>query len=174
MVPGILGNRHPSIAPYEVFATADRPLALAVGNNNQFVALCRGIGADELAAEERFADNTGRVAHVDELAGRLGAIFATRPAAQWYELLTPLGVPCGPVNDIAGAFELADRLGLQPRADFEIGPERSAAVANPIGLSGSPVRYRTAPPALGADSADIRARLESDIATKEICDEHRR
>ncbi|MFG1797776.1 CaiB/BaiF CoA transferase family protein [Nocardia sp. NPDC049149] len=158
-VPGILGNRHPSIAPYEIFAAADRPLALAVGNNRQFAALCRGIGAEELAVDERFTDNTDRVAHVDELAARLGAVFATQTATHWCDLLTPLGVPCGPVNDMAGAFDLAARLGLRPRPELVTDGQSWATVANPIDLSQSPPRYRNAPPALGADSADIRAWL---------------
>ncbi|MGH3951454.1 MAG: CaiB/BaiF CoA transferase family protein, partial [Pseudonocardiaceae bacterium] len=67
-VPGILGNRHSSIAPYEVFATSDGPIVLAVGNDRQFAALCRGLGVDGLAQDSRFVTNPQRVAHVDELA----------------------------------------------------------------------------------------------------------
>lgn len=103
-VPGILGNRHPSIAPYEVFEAADRQLVVAVGNDRQFAALCEGLAAPELARDQRFATNTGRVAHVAELAEALSALLAGRTAAEWFELLTPLGVPCGPVNDLAGCL----------------------------------------------------------------------
>ncbi len=162
VVPGILGNRHPSIAPYQVFDTADRPLALAVGNDGQFAALCRALGVAELATDDRFADNTSRVRYADELADRLGAILVTEPAAHWDALLTPLGVPCGPVNDLAGAFELADRLGLGPRAKVESDPAFSV-VADPITLSRNPVRYRSRPPALGADAADVRAWLDGPV-----------
>ncbi|MGY2063511.1 CoA transferase, partial [Nocardia gipuzkoensis] len=115
VVPGIMGNRHPSIVPYEVFDTADRPLALAVGTDAQFAALCRAMGADDLLGDDRFADNPRRVAHGDALRARLAEILAARTADEWYELLTPAGVPCGPVNDLAGAFALAERLGLGPR-----------------------------------------------------------
>lgn len=160
VVPGIMGNRHPSIAPYQVFETADRPLVLAVGNDGQFATLCRAIGAAELAADERFATNTGRVAHVGELTERLTAILATRTAGAWHELLTPLGVPCGPVNDLAGAFDLAERLGLRPLARTGT-PDAPPTVANPIGLSDTPPRYATPPPALGADDAAVKAWLDS-------------
>jgi crotonobetainyl-CoA:carnitine CoA-transferase CaiB-like acyl-CoA transferase len=118
VVPGIMGNRHPSIAPYEVFEAADRPFVLAVGNDRQFAALCDVLGLPELAADHRFATNTARVAHVEELAVRIGKALSTRSAAQWYELLTPKGVPCGPVNDLAGAFALAEDLGLSPRVEL--------------------------------------------------------
>ncbi|RDI69102.1 CaiB/BaiF CoA transferase family protein [Nocardia pseudobrasiliensis] len=155
VVPGIMGNRHPSIVPYEVFDTADRPLALAVGTDAQFAALCRALGAGDLLGDDRFADNPSRVAHAEALRARLTEILGTRKADEWYELLTPAGVPCGPVNDLAGAFALAERLGLHPRVAGDL-------VANPIGLSETPVEYRTAPPLLGVDDAELLAWLDSD------------
>ncbi|MGI5459209.1 CaiB/BaiF CoA transferase family protein [Streptomyces sp. CA-249302] len=161
-VPGILGNRHPSIAPYEVFRAQDRPLVVAVGNDRQFTALCQGLDAPELAADPRFATNSGRVAHVDELALQLGELLRTRTAADWYDRLTPLGVPCGPVNDLAQAFDLAERLGLAPRATVTA-PDGTPMdlVANPIGLSGTPPRYDTHPPRLGEHTEEITAWLDS-------------
>ncbi|MFI6169890.1 CaiB/BaiF CoA transferase family protein [Nocardia sp. NPDC051052] len=162
IVPSALGNRHPSIAPYEVFATADRPLAVAVGSDGQFVTLCRAIGAEHLADDPRFTDNTTRVAHVEALAAELGGILTTRSAADWAALLTPLGVPCGPVNDMAGAFALADSLGLRPRIPSETG--LPPLVANPITLSRNPVRYVSAPPELGSGTDRIRAWLDETSA----------
>ncbi|MFI9402488.1 CaiB/BaiF CoA transferase family protein [Nocardia sp. NPDC052316] len=159
VVPAPMGNRHPSIAPYEVFPTADRPLAVAVGSDGQFGTLCRAIGADHLAADPRFTDNTARVEHVEVLAAALGEILATRSAADWEALLTPLGVPCGPVNDMAGAFALADRLGLEPRipaGNADLPP----LVANPITLSRNPVRYTAAPPELGSGTDRVLAWLD--------------
>ncbi|HEX4787835.1 MAG TPA: CoA transferase, partial [Actinospica sp.] len=154
VVPGILGNRHPSIAPYEVFDASDRPFALAVGNDRQFAALCTALGLPELIADPRFVRNADRVAHVEELARLLTARLATRTAAEWFGLLTPVGVPCGPVNDLAGAFALAERLGLAPRVTPADGG--AELVANPIGLSATPPEYRSAPPRLGEHSAQLR------------------
>ncbi|MFF4801076.1 CaiB/BaiF CoA transferase family protein [Streptomyces sp. NPDC001351] len=161
-VPGILGNRHPSIAPYEVYQAKDRPLVVAVGNDRQFTALCRGLGAPDLADDPRFATNPERVTHVDELAQKLGELLATRTAAEWFEHLTPLGVPCGPVNDLAQAFDLAERLGLAPRAavtDDDGSP--MDLVANPISLSRTPPRYTRRPPRLGEHTGEIADWLDS-------------
>ncbi|MGW3950456.1 CaiB/BaiF CoA transferase family protein [Streptomyces sp. NPDC004752] len=161
-VPGILGNRHPSIAPYEVFQTKDRPLVIAVGNDRQFAALCRGLDLPGLADAPHFATNSRRVAHVEELAAQVGGRLAHRTADEWFDLLTPLGVPCGPVNDLAEAFSLAERLGLEPRTT--VGPPDGPAmdlVANPIGLSHTPPRYERRPPGLGEHTDDIKAWLDS-------------
>ncbi len=143
-VPGILGNRHPSIAPYEVFDAADRQIVIAVGNDRQFGRLCEGLGLPE---DPRFATNADRVARVDELTALLAERLATRTATEWFDLLTPLGVPCGPVNDLAGAFDLAERLELRPRVRLD----GLDVVANPIGMSRTPPEYRRRPPRLGEE-----------------------
>ncbi|MFC4852577.1 CaiB/BaiF CoA transferase family protein [Actinophytocola glycyrrhizae] len=148
VVPGIMGNRHPSIAPYEVFATADVPMVLAVGNDRQFARLCAAL---DLPPEPRFATNAQRVAQVASLAALLTDRLVTRTAAEWFDLLTPLGVPCGPVNDVAGAFELAARLGLAPTVPLD----GLDVVANPIGLSRTPPEYRRRPPRLGEHNEEL-------------------
>ena len=81
-VPGRMGNRHPSIAPYETFAAADGDFAVAVGNDTIFGRLCAVVGRPELAGDERFATNAARMEHRDELAAELEAAFATAPAGR--------------------------------------------------------------------------------------------
>jgi crotonobetainyl-CoA:carnitine CoA-transferase CaiB-like acyl-CoA transferase len=154
VVPGIMGNRHPSVAPYEVFPAADRPIVLAVGNDRQFAALVQAIGLPELATDPRFVSNTARIGHVVELADLLGEKLRTHTADEWFDLLTPLGVPCGPVNTVAEAFDLAERLDLAPRA-----PGNS--VSNPIALSATPPTYRHLPPRLGEHTTDILTWLQT-------------
>ncbi|MFI1660011.1 CaiB/BaiF CoA transferase family protein [Streptomyces sp. NPDC020472] len=157
VVPRAMGNRHPSIAPYEVFEARDRPLVLAVGNDRQFGALCERLGLPELAGDPRFATNTVRVAHREELVEALAGPLGTRTADAWFEELTAAGVPCGPINDLAAAFDLADRLGLAPRV-----PESAAGpgqVAHPIRLDATPPSYRTAPPRLGEHTDDVLSEL---------------
>lgn len=149
VVPERMGNAHPSIAPYEVFSARDEPLVLAVGNDRQFAALCEVIGAPGLAATERFATNPARVANRAELRAELEAKLAGRDAAEWAELLSAARVPASRINDIAGAFAFAERVGLRPTVDLR--REDGSAVRltrNPIGLSETPPTYRLAPPAL--------------------------
>ncbi|MFF8606943.1 CaiB/BaiF CoA transferase family protein [Streptomyces sp. NPDC015346] len=157
VVPRAMGNRHPSIAPYEVFEAKDRPLALAVGNDRQFRTLCERLGLAALAEDVRFATNTSRVAHREELAALLSGPLAERTADSWFEELTAVGVPCGPINDLAAAFDLADRLGLEPRVPA--GAAGAAQVANPIALDVTPPVYRCAPPRLGEHTEALLAEL---------------
>ena len=147
--PRPMGSRHASIAPYEVLPTADRPLAVAAANDGLFVRLAGALGLPALAEDPRFATNAARVAHRAELVAALEAVLVTRDADTWFELLTAAGVPCGPINDLSQAFALAERLGLGPVVETD----GVRSVANPIGLSATPARYRTAPPALGAADA---------------------
>jgi crotonobetainyl-CoA:carnitine CoA-transferase CaiB-like acyl-CoA transferase len=149
--PRAMGNRHPSITPYETLATADRPLVVAVGNDGQFARLCRVLGVPEAATDPRFATNADRVANRDALAELLERALAAREAAEWVAALSEAGVPCGLVNDVGEAFALAERLGLEPVAAAGGVPQ----VANPIGLSATPAAYRLAPPALGEHTAEV-------------------
>ncbi|GAB3004338.1 CoA transferase [Amycolatopsis acidiphila] len=154
VVPSRLGNKHPSIAPYELLPCADRDLVLAVGNDRQFAALCEVLGDASLASREEFATNPERVRNRDLLRAALEKHLAQRPAADWVADLTVAGVPAGVVNDIAGAFELAAQLGLSPVVDLPR-PDGSTVrlTRNPIGLSATPPRYETAPPPLPGRAA---------------------
>lgn len=151
-VPQAMGNQHPSIAPYEVFPTADRPLVIAVGNDRQFRALADALGLPGLADDPRFADNASRVRHRDELVAALRQALARRGADEWFTILSAAGVPAGPINDVAQAFALAERLGLAPVVEIEDEARGTVSrqVANPIRLSETPACYRLPPPRLGA------------------------
>ena len=144
-VPQIMGNRHPSIAPYESYPTADTPIVIAVGNDRQFRTCAGVLGRPEWAEDPRFLTNPQRVHHRGELYDEMCAQLRERGAEEWFTALTEAGVPAGPIHDIAGAFAMADRLGLAPIAHVEGEP----TVANPITLSRTPASYRKAPPRLG-------------------------
>src|SRR3954468_13425180 len=105
------GNRHPSIVPYETYETADRQIAVAVGNDRMFARLCDVVG---LPADERFATNESRVAHADELASALEERLRAHPAEHWLAALRAAKVPAGPINGIDEAFALAGELGMEP------------------------------------------------------------
>jgi crotonobetainyl-CoA:carnitine CoA-transferase CaiB-like acyl-CoA transferase len=144
-VPQIMGNRHPSIAPYESYPTADTPIVIAVGNDRQFRTCASVLGRADWAEDPRFLTNPERVRHRAELYDEMCAQLRERGAEEWFTALTVAGVPAGPIHDIAGAFAMADELGLAPIAQVEGEP----TVANPIRLSRTPVSYRKAPPRLG-------------------------
>lgn len=149
VVPGRLGNRHPSISPYELLATGEGELILAVGNDRQFAALCEVLGAAHLAADPRFATNSARVENRDALAAELTSLLGARPADEWATLLRERRVPAGVVNDVGAAFALAREIGLEPTVAIERGDGTSAELTrNPIKLSATPATYRLAPPPL--------------------------
>lgn len=158
--PRALGNRHPAVAPYELFAAADRPLALAVGNDGQFAALARELDMSWLADDERFASNPQRVRHHDELALLLGGRLRERSAADWVERFERAGVPAGIVNDVGEAVALAQRLGLDPVVRVGDDPDDQVAqIANPMRLGRSPVSYRRRPPRLGEHTEQVLREL---------------
>ncbi len=150
VVPERMGNAHPSIVPYELFDTREGDLVLAVGNDHQFAALCDVLALPELAEDPRFHTNAARVANRGELKRILEQRLVHAPADDWAERLIERGVPAGRVNDVAGAFRLAERLGLDPVVAVPRGDGTSVRLPrNPIGLSDTPARYDSAPPPLG-------------------------
>ncbi len=154
-VPQRLGNAHPSIAPYDLFATADRPMIIAVGNDAQFRRLAEVLQRPDLADNPDYRTNADRVAHRDNLKADLERVLRTHGADDWQRALTASGIPCGPINTIEQAFDQASRLGLDPVVDAGGMP----VVANPVKYTGTPPQYRSAPPQVDADRAEVLALL---------------
>lgn len=149
VVPTRMGNRHPSIAPYEVLHTKEGALVVAVGTDRQFAALCARLGVPELPSDERFATNPARVQNRGQLRDLLERRLVRGSAAEWAAELTEARVPAGVINDIAAAFQLADDLGLQPIIGIQRDDGSEVRLPrNPIGLSETPPAYRSAPPGL--------------------------
>jgi crotonobetainyl-CoA:carnitine CoA-transferase CaiB-like acyl-CoA transferase len=155
-VPGRLGNRHPSIVPYETFDAADRPFAVAVGNDRLFARLCEAIGRPELAADARFATNEARVAHVEELGALLRAAFAVEDAAAWVARLRAANVPAGLINGVDEAWALAEELGMEAVAQVDGVP----LAQPPLRLDGERPPVRRRPPRLDEHGEEIRAWLQ--------------
>jgi len=163
--PGRMGNRHPSIAPYDTFDTADGPLVLAVGNDEQWRRFCEATGLQALAFDSRFATNGARVEHYDTLESLLAPVLAQRTRAQWTTLLVGAGVPCGPVRSVAEA--LADQQ-LKAR-EMLVRTVHSTAgdltlLGVPIKLSNTPGSVRTAPPTLGQHTRAVLTELGLSVA----------
>jgi CoA:oxalate CoA-transferase len=151
--PGPIGNRHPSIAPFEVFATADRPLIIAAGNDAIFTRLSQALALPNLPADPRFASNRTRLQHIDALKECLEGVLRTRPAAVWIALLEEAGVPCALIHTVPDAVEHPQ---VQARHMIvDAGGLRMAG--NPVKMSPFPDRpTRQAAPLLNADAERIR------------------
>lgn len=156
VAPVRMGNRHPSIAPYETLRCADGIIAVCCGNDAQFSRLASVLGQPGLATDERFARNAGRVVNRSELVPLLESALATGTAEVWIDALTAVGVPAGAVGDIGAAFDLAADLGLAPRVD--VGPDAIDQVRHPITYSRTPVDNYRRPPRLGEHNDIVRAR----------------
>jgi formyl-CoA transferase/CoA:oxalate CoA-transferase len=163
--PGRLGNRHPTIAPYETFATMDGDLALAVGNDALWQTFCRVAELPDLAADSRFETNALRLANYDALKSRLATVFATKPRAVWASLLLEAGVPCGAVRSLDEVFQdpqTAAREMMLSVPHATLGAVRVTGV--PVKLSGTPGSVRTGPPTLGQHTAAVLTELGYDAA----------
>ncbi len=166
-VPKRQGNSHPSVAPYQDFPTVDGAMLLAIGNNGQFKRFCQAVGRPDWAADPRYVSNTLRVRHRDTLVPAMSEITRTRTTAQWVELLEDKAVPCGPINDIGEAFDLAQvkarglalRQARSPQAAALDGISHIASVASPLRLTATPPVLRRAPPALGEHSVEVLTEL---------------
>ena len=163
-IPGRTGTGFPSIAPYQVFETADGELMVAAGNDRLFEALCDVLGVPELARDERFATNPSRVAHRDELVPLLAARFLTRDADAWLAALAEAGVPAAPVQDAGQVAEAEQTAALGILQ--ELGGVQIPAL--PMSADGSRAMHRRPPPELGADTESVLA--EAGLTADEIAD----
>ncbi|HTZ94284.1 MAG TPA: CoA transferase [Streptosporangiaceae bacterium] len=159
VVPHRMGNSHPSLFPYEPLPTADGDLVIAAGNDTQFRNLCSVLGVPELSTDDRFAVNTGRTANRDELRPLLVERLKTQTAAEWFDKLIAAGVPCGPINSVAGGVAFAEQIGLDPVVLAGHGDAAVPGIRNPLTFSATAPRYDLPPPALDEHGEAIRAWL---------------
>ena len=158
VAPGRMGNAHPNIVPYQSFKTADDFLVVAVGNDAQYGRFCGAGGRPDLAEDKRFADNAGRVAHREALVAQIEDMMLTKTRAQWLSVLEAVGVPCGPINDLAQIFADPQTRHRGTRIDL---PHAEAGtvpgVANPIRYVGHPHDYPGGAPVLGQHTDAVLA-----------------
>ncbi len=156
--PARRGNAHPSIVPYETFATADGEIAIGVGSERQWLRFCDAIGLPELASDPRFATNGARVEHRVELIPILGARLAGDATARWLLTLDRAAVPCGPILDVVEAFASLQARAIGARVPASH-PRLGAVdqVASPFRIDGERGGVRIPPPLLGEHSREILA-----------------
>jgi crotonobetainyl-CoA:carnitine CoA-transferase CaiB-like acyl-CoA transferase len=160
--PRRLGNAHANIVPYQVFEASDGQFVLAIGNDGQFARFCEAAGRT-FHLDSRFAKNSDRVRHRDVLVPMIADVLRRRTVSAWVELLEPLGVPVGPINDLEQVFQHPQVKSRGMRLEL---PHPLAGcvpmVASPIRMSRTPVRYQSAPPLLGQHTKEILARCGVD------------
>ena len=157
--PVRLGNQHPNIVPYQVFATADGHIVLSVGNDPTFRRFCEGFGLDHLPGDERFATNAARVANRQLVTDTLAPVLLGQPTAWWVERLEAIGVGCGPINTLRDVFDdpQVRARGAVVTMPHQASPDGVQVLANPVRLSETPADYRRPPPLLGQHTDEVLA-----------------
>jgi formyl-CoA transferase len=166
--PGRAGNAHQNIVPYQVFDTVDGYVIIAVGNDAQFAKFCEVAGRPDLAMDPRYQRNADRVRNREQLIAEIETSVKRQPVAWWVKRLDEVGIPCGPINDIAQAMADPQVAARGLRVDL---PHPLAgvvpSVGNPIKLSATPPIYERPPPTLGQHTAEILRELAG-VDTEEL------
>jgi formyl-CoA transferase len=164
--PTRAGNAHPNIVPYQVFATSDGYVIVAVGNDSQYARFCDYLGQPDWATDPRFVTNTARLAHRDTLVPMIAEALMGRTMQDVIDGLEARKVPVGPVNTIEQALE-SDQAQAREMTVTLPAPQTATGevrlIGNPLKFSRTPVSYRTAPPATGADTDTVLKRFRDDL-----------
>jgi crotonobetainyl-CoA:carnitine CoA-transferase CaiB-like acyl-CoA transferase len=161
-IPVKLGNEHPNIVPYKVFATSNGHVILAVGNDRQFQDWCTAANAGELKSDPRYASNPLRIANRETLYDIMPNFMKRKTTEEWLAELGELKVPCSPVNNIEQVFEdpHVKYRGMRIEMDHPTaGSGKVPLIGNPVKMSGTPPQYRLAPPTLGQHSDEVLKEL---------------
>lgn len=152
------GNGHPNIVPYDAYLCKDQHIALAIGNDAQFLRFCAFAGKPELAEDVRFSGNHQRVANRSILTDIINKLMRQKPLKTWLNGLAALGVPCGPVNTVEQAFNEPQAIHRGMRISMPRKNTRNQSVdliGNPVKFSETAVSYRRPPPSLGEHANEI-------------------
>jgi crotonobetainyl-CoA:carnitine CoA-transferase CaiB-like acyl-CoA transferase len=156
--PGALGSAHPLSAPYQAFEAADGWITVGAANQTNWLRLLEALERPDLQEDRRFADNSGRLANIDDLVVILTGIFKRRPASDWLERLEDAGVPAGPVLDIAGMQADAQALarGMVVQVPHSrVGPVKT--LGHPVHYSATPTEITRGAPLLGEHTREVLA-----------------
>jgi formyl-CoA transferase len=166
VAPTRAGNAHPNIVPYQVFATSDGYVIVAVGNDSQYARFCDYLGQPDWATDPAFATNSARLAHRDRLVPMIAGVLAGRTMQDVIDGLEARKVPVGPVNTIEQALESDQAQARGMTVTLPAGQVAGGAVrllGNPLNFSRTPVSYRSAPPATGVDTEAVLKRIRDGL-----------
>jgi crotonobetainyl-CoA:carnitine CoA-transferase CaiB-like acyl-CoA transferase len=149
-LPKRWGNAHPNIVPYQAFKTGDGNIVIAVGNDGQFASLCRVLGKPEWSADVRFASNPARVEQRELLLPMIAQALQEWSSQALAEALDAVGVPCGPINNLAQVYADPQVQARQMRCDVAHPSLGSVPqVRHPVLFSGDAIVAMRSPPTLG-------------------------
>jgi crotonobetainyl-CoA:carnitine CoA-transferase CaiB-like acyl-CoA transferase len=158
VVPKRIGNAHPNIVPYQVFAVADGHIIIATGNDNQFAKLCALLGEPKLAEEPRYRTNADRLQNREALITRLSALIKRWSRAELLAKLEAVQVPAGPINPLDQVFADPQVLHRGIRIDRPNTRAKGGTipgVRTPITIDGKPMAAERPSPQLGEHTAEI-------------------
>lgn len=160
-IPQRYGSAHPTIAPYQAFASSDGFVMVAVGNDALWRRFAVAIGREDLANDERFAMNVSRVRHRDELIALIEVVMVTGTTDYWVEKLNAAGVPVGPIQTVDQALTDPQILARGMVVEVQHPTAGALKLVNcPIHLTRTPVSVRMAPPLLGQHTEEVLAELD--------------
>jgi crotonobetainyl-CoA:carnitine CoA-transferase CaiB-like acyl-CoA transferase len=157
------GNAHPSIQPQDVYSCNDGFIAIACGNDGQFVRMVHALGRPELATDQRFRDNSKRLLYIKDLRGTLEHTFSRNTLEHWVSILEAAAIPCAPINSIPQC--LSDKQvvhrGMVRKLSHDVNGDVSCVVS-PIRFQENPLTCEVAPPTLGQHTTEILGELGLD------------
>jgi len=167
-IPRRYGNAHPNVVPYQAFPTVDGHIIIAIGNDHQFGKFCQEAGEPLLARDPRFLTNADRVRNRGAIVTEVARIVQKRTTSQWLATLGPLGVPCGPINDMEQTFAHPQVKHRKMKLEMDHPSSgKVTLIANPIRFTQHPLVYDRPPPVLGQHTDEVLAGLglgEANIA----------
>ena len=168
-IPRRYGNAHPNVVPYQAFPTVDGHIIIAIGNDHQFGKFCQEAGEPLLARDPRFLTNADRVRNRDVIVTEVARIVKQRTTSQWLATLGPLGVPCGPINNMEQTFAHPQVQHRKMKLEMDHPSSgKVTLIANPIRFTQHPIVYDRPPPVLGQHTDEVLAGLglgEANIAS---------
>ncbi|MBR7158305.1 MAG: CoA transferase [Alphaproteobacteria bacterium] len=150
--PAPLGNRHPSLAPFQAFKAKDKYFVVAVGNDALWAKFCNTLNVPEKITDERYLTNDLRTSHVKDMEQELSAVFAEKNADAWVEIIGSAGVPCALINDVAALMQDEQIKARNMLVDME----GIKLPGNPVKLSNmEEVKEFPRPPLVGGDNIEV-------------------